>query len=45
MAELKSFHFSFAEVAPTFDEILDFLQSKDLEEEHPAVIFIRGNFN
>ncbi len=50
MAELKSFHFSFAEVAPTFDEILDFLQSKDLEEEHPAVIFIRDildelNFN
>lgn len=37
----RSFHFSFAEVAPTFAEVLDFLQSTDLEEEHPAVIFIR----
>ncbi len=36
-----SFHFSFAEVAPTFDEILDFIQSTDLEEEHPAIIFIK----
>ncbi len=35
------FSFTFAEVAPTFDEILDFIQSADLEEEHPAVIFIR----
>jgi hypothetical protein len=37
----KSFHFTFEEVCPTFNEILDFLQSADLEEEHPAVIFIR----
>ena len=37
----QSFHFTFAEVAPTFDEILDFLKSTDLEEEHPAVVFIR----
>lgn len=37
----QSFHFTFAEVAPTFAEILDFLQSTELEEEHPAIIFIR----
>lgn len=37
----QSFHFTFGEVAPTFDEILDFLKSSDLEEEHPAVVFIR----
>lgn len=37
----QTFHFNFAEVAPTFDEILDFLKSTDLEEEHPAVVFIR----
>ena len=37
----QSFHFTFAEVAPIFAEVLDFLQSTDLEEEHPAVIFIR----
>jgi len=35
------FHFTFAEVAPTIGEVLDFVQSTDLEEEHPAVIFIR----
>lgn len=35
------FHFTFAEVAPSFAEILDFIQSTDLEEEHPAIIFIR----
>lgn len=35
------FHYPFSEVAPTFAEVLDFLQSTDLEEEHPAVIFIR----
>ena len=37
----QSFHFTFAEVAPTIFEVLDFLHSTDLEEEHPAVIFIR----
>ncbi len=37
----QSFHFTFSEVAPTFDEILDFLKSSDLEEEHPAIVFIR----
>lgn len=37
----QSFHFTFAEVAPAFAEILDFLQSTDLEEEHPAIVFIR----
>jgi|ERR1035437_9153857 hypothetical protein len=36
----KSFHFTFAEVAPTIIEVLDFLHSTDLEEEHPAVVFI-----
>ena len=41
MSQFQSFHFTFAEVAPTFDEILDFIQSADLEEEHPAIIFIR----
>jgi len=35
------FPFTFAEVAPTFDEILDFIQSADLDEEHPAIVFIR----
>jgi len=34
-------HFSFAEVAPTIGEVLEFVHSADLEEEHPAVIFIR----
>lgn len=41
MNQLQLFNFSFEEVAPSSDEILDFLQSGDLEEEHPAVIFIR----
>lgn len=36
----QSFHFTFAEVAPTILEVLDFLHSTDLEEEHPAVVFI-----
>ncbi len=36
-----SYHYTFSEVAPTFDEILDFIQSTDLEEEHPAIIFIK----
>lgn len=35
------FSFTFPQVAPTLHEVLDFLQSADLEEEHPAVIFIR----
>lgn len=35
------FSFSFVEVSPTFGEILDFLQSTDLEEEHPAIVFIK----
>jgi len=38
----QSFHFTFAEIAPTFDEILDFIQSTDLEEEHPAIVFTRN---
>ena len=37
----QSFHFTFAEVAPNAAEVLDFIRSTDLEEEHPAVIFIR----
>lgn len=37
----QSFAFSFAEVAPTFDEVLDFIQSTELEEEHPAVSFVK----
>jgi hypothetical protein len=41
MNQFQSFHFTFAEVAPTFNEILDFLQSTDLDEEHPAIVFIR----
>ncbi|MCE5332646.1 MAG: hypothetical protein LLF95_10990 [Bacteroidales bacterium] len=46
----QSYHFTFTEVAPTIAEVLDFLQSSDLEEEHPAVVFIRDildelNFN
>ncbi len=43
--DFQTFHFSFAEVAPTFDEIIDFVQSADLEEEHPAVVFIREILN
>lgn len=43
--DFRSFHFTFAEVAPTFDEIIDFVQSAELEEEHPAVIFIREILN
>lgn len=41
MSDFYSFHFTFAEVAPTMGEILDFIKSSDIEEEHPAVIFIR----
>lgn len=37
----QSYHFTFAEVAPAFAEVLDFLHSTDLEEEHPAVVFTR----
>ena len=37
----QSFHFTFAEVAPVIAEVLEFIRSTDLEEEHPAVIFIR----
>ena len=37
----QSFQFTFPEVAPTISEVLDFLHSTDLEEEHPAVVFIR----
>jgi hypothetical protein len=33
--------FSFAQVAPSPDEVLDFLHSTDLEEEHPAVAFTK----
>lgn len=44
MPNFKSFHFTFAEVAPTILETLEFLKSTDLEEEHPAVIFIRDIF-
>jgi hypothetical protein len=39
--DFQSFHFTFAEVAPSIAEVLDFIRSTDLEEEHPAVIFIR----
>jgi len=38
----QSYHFTFAEVAPTFNEVLDFLQSSDLDEVHPAIVFIRS---
>jgi len=41
MSKFQSYHFTFTEVAPTIAEVLDFLKSTDLEEEHPAVIFIR----
>jgi hypothetical protein len=39
--QFQSFHFGFAEVAPSIAEVLEFVHSTDLEEEHPAVIFIR----
>lgn len=35
----RFFRFSFDEVAPTVEELLDFIQSSELEKEHPAVIF------
>jgi len=35
------YHFTFSEVAPTFAEILDFIKSTNLEEEHPAIVFIK----
>lgn len=41
VSKFQSYHFTFADVAPTIAEVLDFLKSTDLEEEHPAVIFIR----
>ena len=34
------FTFSFQEVRPAFDEILDFIQSPELEKEHPASVFM-----
>jgi hypothetical protein len=39
--QFQTYHFGFAEVAPTIAEVLEFVHSTDLEEEHPAVIFIR----
>jgi hypothetical protein len=45
MADFVTYRFPFIEVAPTFDEILDFLRSADLEEEHPAIIFTRDILN
>jgi len=36
----NSFQFTFSEVAPTISEVLDFVHSTDLEEEHPAVVFV-----
>lgn len=40
MQSFKTYKFSFDKVAPTIQETLEFLKSTDLEEEHPAVIFI-----
>ena len=37
----QSFQFSFQEVAPTQDEILDFIQSKGIEEDHPVNITLK----
>ena len=34
----KSFHFPFAEVRPSTDELLGFLQSENVEEDHPVRI-------
>ena len=34
------FTFSFQEVRPAIDEILDFIQSPELEKEHPASVFM-----
>ncbi len=45
MNDFCAYSFSFGEVAPTIDEVLDFLQSSDLEEEHPAVTFVRDTLN
>jgi len=45
MNDFCAYSFSFGEVAPTIDEVLDFLQSADLDEEHPAVVFVRDTLN
>ena len=37
----RSFHFTFQEVGPNLQEILSLIKSEDLEEEHPAVVFIK----
>lgn len=36
----QHFSFTFDEVKPTKEEILDFIKSSELEEEHPAVVFV-----
>lgn len=36
----QNFTYSFQEVSPTVDEVLDFVQSPELEEEHPALVFM-----
>lgn len=40
-----NFTFSFQEVSPTIDEILDFIQSPELEKEHPASVFMDEIWN
>jgi len=39
------FSFTFDEVKPTKEEILDFIKSSELEEEHPAVVFVNQILN
>lgn len=36
----QHFNFSFQEVCPSVDEILDFIQSPEMEEDHPATVFM-----
>lgn len=35
------FNFSFPEVSPTLEEVLQYMQSDELEEEHPARVFVK----
>ena len=39
MSTFHTYRFSFHQVAPSEGDVLDFLQSSDLDKEHPAVVF------
>lgn len=39
IGSFQHFRFSFREVAPTMNEVLEYVQSSGLDKEHPAVVF------